>query len=131
MDYIEKAILYIGSYFMLFVAATALTLITDLPQIFDVIVFIACIYIVWARDEILAHHIIGYTMYNSNSIMLRILSQIFRIGIGLIIIKMMMLGLFQYVLLLYLIDYFTWVQCDVALSQAITFCKIERIEDES
>lgn len=131
MDQIEKAVIYVGSYFMLFVAAIALEIISDLPAYYDVLVFVACVYITWARDEILAYHVIGFHIQNDGSKFIRLLSSVLRILIGMIIVKLMIMGFFQYVLILYLIDYLTWIQTGRALSHVITLCTIERTVNES
>ncbi len=130
MDQIEKAVIYIGSYFMLFIAAIGLEIISDLPAFYDILVFIAVIYIAWARDEILAYHVIGFHV-KSNSKVKSFISSMLRIILGLIIIKLMILGLYQYVLILYLIDYLTWIQTGRALGQVFTLSTIERTGNES
>ncbi len=131
MDQLEKAIIYVGSYFMLFVAAISLEIITDLPMVFDIMVYISCIYIVWARDEILAYHVIGFHVKSEGSKFKRFTSSMLRIGLGLIIIKAMIMGFYQAVLVLYLIDYLTWIWTGRALSHAATLCTIERNLNES
>lgn len=131
MDYIEKAILYVGSYFMLFIVACGLGIMKDLPMVYDVLVMLASIYIIWARDEILAHHIIGFQVRSEGSRLKKVISYGLRILMGLIIVKMMLLGLYQHVIILYIIDYITWTQGGLALSQFITLCKIERMSNES
>lgn len=131
MDQIEKAIIYVGSYFMLFVAAIALEIISDLPSFFDIIIFICCVYIVWARDEILAYHVIGFHVKSSGSKFIKLLSAVLRITLGLIIIKLMIMGFFQYVLILYLIDYLTWIWAGRALSHVFTMSTVERNTNES
>lgn len=131
MDQIEKAVIYIGSYFMLFVAAIALQIMSDLPSFYDVLVFFACVYIIWARDEILAYHVIGFHVKSNGSKFKKVLSSLLRIILGLIIIKLMIMGLFQYVLILYLIDYLTWIQTGRAISQVVSLCTIERNVNES
>ncbi|WOO88851.1 hypothetical protein R2F61_08215 [Mollicutes bacterium LVI A0078] len=131
MDQIEKAVIYIGSYFMLFVAAIALQIMSDLPSFYDVLVFFACVYIIWARDEILAYHVIGFHVKSNGSKFKKVLSSLLRIILGLVIIKLMIMGLFQYVLILYLIDYLTWIQTGRAISQVVSLCTIERNVNES
>lgn len=131
MDQIEKAVIYIGSYFMLFVAAIGLEIMSDLPQSYDVLVFLACVYIVWARDEILAYHVIGYHVNSSGSKLKKISSSCLRIIVGMMIVKLMIMGFYQYVLVLYLIDYLTWIQAGRALSHVVCMCNIERKVDES
>ncbi len=131
MDQIERAVIYIGSYFMLFVAAISLQIMSDLPMFYDVLVFLACVYIVWARDEILAYHVIGFHVKSDGSKFKKILSSLIRILIGLMVIKLMIMGLFQYVLILYLIDYLTWIQTGRALSHVVSLCTIERNVNES
>lgn len=131
MDHIEKAIIYLGSYFMLFIAAISLQMITDLPEFYDVLIFIACVYIIWARDEIFAYHIIGKHVVISGGKIKSFISSILRIFVGLVILKLMILGFFQVVMILYLIDFLTWVWADRALSQVLTLCKIERKQNES
>lgn len=131
MDQIEKAVIYIGSYFMLFVAAIALEIVSDLPMFYDVLIFISCVYIIWARDEILAYHVIGFHVKSSDSKIIKVLSSGLRILLGLIIIKFMIMGFFQYVLILYLIDYLTWIWAGRALSHVFTLSTVERTTNES
>ncbi len=131
MDQIEKAVIYIGSYFMLFIAATALQIIQDLPFSYDILVYLACIYITWARDEILAYHVIGFTITSESNKFVKLFSSIMRVLIGLFVIKMMILGFYQYVLIIYFIDYFTWVKTGRAISQVLSMSTIERTTNES
>lgn len=131
MDQIEKAVIYVGSYFMLFVAAISLEIMTDLPTFYDILVYISCIYIIWARDEILAYHIIGFHVTSHGNKFKVIASSILRIILGLIIVKMMIMGFYQTVLVLYLIDYLTWVWTGRAISHVATLCSIERKNNES
>ncbi len=131
MDQIEKAITYIGSYFMLFIAATALQIIQDVPMIYDILVYLACIYITWARDEILAYHVIGFTVTSQGSRLVKVISSLIRIIIGLGIIKLMIMGFYQYVLIVYFIDYFTWVKAGRSISQVLSLSTIERTANES
>lgn len=131
MDQIEKAIIYVGSYFLLFIAAVSLEIMSDLPTFYDVLVYISCIYIIWARDEILAYHVIGSNVVCHGGKFKRFLSSMLRIILGLIIVKMLILGFYQSVLVLFLIDYLTWVWTGKALSHAMTLCTIERKVNES
>ncbi len=131
MDQIEKAVIYIGSYFMLFIAATALQIIQDVPMTYDILVYLACIYITWARDEILAYHVIGFTVTSQGSKLVKAISSLIRILIGLGIIKLMIMGFYQYVLMIYFIDYFTWVKAGRSLSQLLSLSTIERTVNES
>ncbi len=130
MDHLEKAVLYTGSYFMLFICATALIITSDLPLAMDALMYLAVCYVIWARDEILAHHIIGFTVHASSK-RVTMLSSLLRIVLGLIIVKLLIMGLYQQVIIVYLIDYITWINCDKAFSQYITLCTIERMDNES
>ncbi len=131
MDQIEKAVIYIGSYFMLFIAATALQIIQDVPMTYDILVYLACIYITWARDEILAYHVIGFTVKSQGSKLAKVISSLIRVIIGLGIIKLMIMGFYQYVLMIYFIDYFTWVKAGRSISQVLSLSTIERTANES
>lgn len=131
MDQLEKAIIYIGSYFMLFVAAISLEIISDLPTFYDILIYMSCIYIVWARDEILAYHVIGFHVTTDGSKLKRFTSSLLRIILGLLIIKVMIMGFYQLVFILYLIDYLTWIWTGKALSHVGTLCTIERNINES
>lgn len=116
---------------MLFIVAICFKIISDLPTFFDCIVFLAGLFIIWARDEILAYHIIGFHVTTNNNKLLALFSSLLRIMLGLIVVKMMILGFFQYVLILYLIDYMTWSWSGRALSHALTLCYVERTTNES
>ncbi|WOO87817.1 hypothetical protein RZE82_02500 [Mollicutes bacterium LVI A0039] len=131
MDQIEKVVICVGSYLMLFIAAIGLGIMRDLPMYFDVIVYIACIYIAWAREEILAYHVIGCHVTPTGKLPMKIMSHIIRIAIGIAYIKLMLMGFYQYVLVLFFIDYFTWVKTGRALTHVISLCSIERKVNES
>ncbi len=126
MSNIEKAITYVGSYFMLFFVAISLDIMDDLPLVFDLIIFSCGLYIIAVRDDILIQHISGYNMVCNGGVGKRIVSVLIKIIIGLVIIKIMLLGGYQYVLILYLIDYLTWALTDRSLVQVMSLTTIER-----
>lgn len=124
MNRTEKAILYISSYFILFIIAITLQTVKDLPASIDVVIFMACIYMIAVRNEILAHHIMGEQIVYNGGKLVVFGSAILRILIGLIIVKLMILGFFQYILIVYVVDYFTWIKAGRSLSQVLSLYSI-------
>ncbi len=131
MNYTEKAIVYMGNYLMLFIASISIETINSPIFMFNLLMFVPILYIIWIRDKILTYHVLGMYITCDGGKFKKFCSAISKMIIGLVIIKLIIMDFYQYVLLLYVIDYFTWAFADRSLSHIMTLCTIERSKDES
>lgn len=126
MKHLDQVVFYISSYILLFIIAVSLQTITDLPTVFDLIIICAIAYIIIMHNQILARHVLGINWKSStDKKLLKLIGFIAKITICLILVKMMILDLYQFVVIIYVIDFITLIRCYRSLYNIITFTMFE------
>lgn len=127
MRHLDQIVFYIASYILMFIIAVSLQTIVDLPIYADVIILCAMVYIIIMHNQILSRHILGLNWKTSDNKFVALIGEIIKVIFCLIIIKMMIFDLYQFVVIIYIIDFITLVRCERSLYNLITFTKFEGV----
>ncbi|MFV0246801.1 MAG: hypothetical protein ACK5HS_02570 [Mycoplasmatales bacterium] len=131
MKYIEISIFMILQYLFLFILSTNHNIVVGYNSIFNILFLISVILIMVFLDDVVLPKFHNLTIVEDDNKYRKIAGRIVKFIVMFILYKMLVLGFYQEVLYIYLVNFIVFVIVGTSLMEIISFTKFNFEMNES